>query len=248
MPYSLVLLFFVSRAQDYMGRRSRDRAHLPSRALALHRKQASEEHTLAFTIPVIEPVPPQYYVRAFSERWVGCVPPRANGSRARSVSCDVYVRIQVRGHVRDFDAPLRAARSAAAEYASPRPHAVAQSALAHKARTPPSLARCAQSRSPPGVRAAVRGPYKFEHFNPIQTQLFHTLYHTDRNVLSARRPVRGRRSSPARAMRLRTQPGAKAAHRTAQGEARARAMPRARALHTHRVTPVAPGARTRAAA
>lgn len=25
--------------------------------------------------------------------------------------------------------------------------------------------------------------YKFTHFNPIQTQIFHTLYHTDTNVL-----------------------------------------------------------------
>lgn len=25
--------------------------------------------------------------------------------------------------------------------------------------------------------------YKFSHFNPIQTQLFHCLYHTDNNVL-----------------------------------------------------------------
>lgn len=25
--------------------------------------------------------------------------------------------------------------------------------------------------------------YKFSHFNPIQTQIFHCLYHTDNNVL-----------------------------------------------------------------
>ncbi|CAN0495841.1 unnamed protein product, partial [Discosporangium mesarthrocarpum] len=25
--------------------------------------------------------------------------------------------------------------------------------------------------------------YSYEHFNPIQTQLFHTLYHTDESVL-----------------------------------------------------------------
>lgn len=25
--------------------------------------------------------------------------------------------------------------------------------------------------------------YKFTHFNPIQTQIFHCLYHTDNNVL-----------------------------------------------------------------
>ena len=25
--------------------------------------------------------------------------------------------------------------------------------------------------------------YKFSHFNPIQTQLFHSLYHSDKNIL-----------------------------------------------------------------
>ncbi len=25
--------------------------------------------------------------------------------------------------------------------------------------------------------------YPYGHFNPVQTQIFHTLYHTDRNVL-----------------------------------------------------------------
>jgi len=25
--------------------------------------------------------------------------------------------------------------------------------------------------------------YKFSHFNPVQTQIFHTVYHTDSNVL-----------------------------------------------------------------
>jgi replicative superfamily II helicase len=40
--------------------------------------------------------------------------------------------------------------------------------------------------------------YKFEYFNPIQTQLFHTLYHTDYNVLLGAPTGSGktRRSSP----------------------------------------------------
>ena len=37
----------------------------------LQRKTKEEEHVLAFTIPVVEPIPPQYHVRALSERWVG---------------------------------------------------------------------------------------------------------------------------------------------------------------------------------
>lgn len=30
---------------------------------------------------------------------------------------------------------------------------------------------------------ALEALYKFSHFNPIQTQIFHVLYHTDTNVL-----------------------------------------------------------------
>jgi activating signal cointegrator complex subunit 3 len=38
----------------------------------LHKKQKDETHVVAFTIPIFEPLPPQYYVRAVSDRWVGC--------------------------------------------------------------------------------------------------------------------------------------------------------------------------------
>lgn len=31
--------------------------------------------------------------------------------------------------------------------------------------------------------AAYEMLYRFSHFNPIQTQIFHTLYHTDHNLL-----------------------------------------------------------------
>ena len=31
--------------------------------------------------------------------------------------------------------------------------------------------------------AAYESMYKFEHFNPIQTQVFHTAYHTDENMI-----------------------------------------------------------------
>lgn len=38
----------------------------------LHKKQKDEVHVVAFTIPIFEPLPPQYFVRALSDRWVGC--------------------------------------------------------------------------------------------------------------------------------------------------------------------------------
>ena len=37
----------------------------------LKRQYAGEEHTLTFTIPIHDPLPPQYYVRVLSDRWMG---------------------------------------------------------------------------------------------------------------------------------------------------------------------------------
>lgn len=37
----------------------------------LKSKYAQEEHTLNFTVPIYEPLPPQYYVRIVSDRWLG---------------------------------------------------------------------------------------------------------------------------------------------------------------------------------
>ena len=38
----------------------------------LLKKQRTQEHLIELTLPIREPVPPQYYVRAVSDRWVGC--------------------------------------------------------------------------------------------------------------------------------------------------------------------------------
>ena len=42
--------------------------------MLLHRKQcqSGEPIKLEFTIPVFEPLPPQYYVRCTSDRWSSC--------------------------------------------------------------------------------------------------------------------------------------------------------------------------------
>eukprot|EP00808_Paulinella_micropora_P006106 g54769.t1 len=37
----------------------------------LKKKFAQEEHTANFTIPIFDPLPPQYYVRVISDRWLG---------------------------------------------------------------------------------------------------------------------------------------------------------------------------------
>ncbi len=33
---------------------------------------AEDEHTLSFTVPISEPLPPQYFVRVVSDRWLQC--------------------------------------------------------------------------------------------------------------------------------------------------------------------------------
>ena len=43
-----------------------------SEAFLLMKKQKEDEHKLELTLPVREPLPPQYYVRVVSDRWVGC--------------------------------------------------------------------------------------------------------------------------------------------------------------------------------
>nr|KAG5694899.1 hypothetical protein BaRGS_029516 [Batillaria attramentaria] len=84
----------------------------------LHKKQAlsGEPQTVVFTIPIFEPLPTQYYVRAVSDRWIE------------------LLNLQ--------PLPVTALNDSRLE----------------------SL-------------------YSFTHFNPVQTQIFHTLYHHDTNVL-----------------------------------------------------------------
>ncbi len=35
----------------------------------LKKQYAEEEHTLSFSVPISEPVPPQYFIRVVSDRW-----------------------------------------------------------------------------------------------------------------------------------------------------------------------------------
>ncbi|CAL4069160.1 unnamed protein product, partial [Meganyctiphanes norvegica] len=98
-----------------------------------------EEQNLIFTIPIFEPLPNQYYVRAISDKWLGC-----------ESSCVMSFKHLI----------------------LPERH-------------PPHTDLLNLEPLPV---SALQNPaweilYKFTHFNPIQTQLFHCLYHTDHNVL-----------------------------------------------------------------
>ena len=104
-----------------------------------HARQDREPLTLVFTVPVFEPLPAQYYVRAVSDRWLGAET-MAPLSFKRLVLPDEY---PPHTDLQDLvPLPKRALHNARAE------------AL-----------------------------FRFTHFNPVQTQVFHTCYHTDHNVL-----------------------------------------------------------------
>uniref|UniRef100_A0A9J7XKW9 Activating signal cointegrator 1 complex subunit 3 n=1 Tax=Cyprinus carpio carpio TaxID=630221 RepID=A0A9J7XKW9_CYPCA len=104
----------------------------------LHKKQVNI-HQVVFTIPIFEPMPSQYYIRAVSDRWLG--------SEAVCIINFQHLILPERHppHTELLDLqPLPVTALGNREYES---------------------------------------LYKFTHFNPIQTQIFHTLYHTDTNVL-----------------------------------------------------------------
>ncbi|KAI3361536.1 hypothetical protein L3Q82_013685 [Scortum barcoo] len=107
----------------------------------LQKKQVvtGEPQHIVFTIPIFEPLPSQYYIKAVSDRWLG----------AEAVCIINFQNLILPErhppHTELLDLqPLPVTALGNREYES---------------------------------------LYKFTHFNPIQTQIFHTLYHTDTNVL-----------------------------------------------------------------
>uniref|UniRef100_A0A8C4HEY4 Activating signal cointegrator 1 complex subunit 3 n=1 Tax=Dicentrarchus labrax TaxID=13489 RepID=A0A8C4HEY4_DICLA len=107
-----------------------------SEYLLLQKKQPQH---IVFTIPIFEPLPSQYYIKAVSDRWLG----------AEAVCIINFQNLILPErhppHTELLDLqPLPVTALGNREY------------------------ECL---------------YKFTHFNPIQTQIFHTLYHTDTNVL-----------------------------------------------------------------
>ncbi|KAM6995450.1 activating signal cointegrator 1 complex subunit 3 isoform 1-T2 [Tautogolabrus adspersus] len=112
-----------------------------SEHILLQKKQVvtGEPQNIVFTIPIFEPLPSQYYIKAVSDRWLG----------AEAV-CII--------NFQNLILPERHP-----------PH----TELLDLQPLPVTALGCPEYES----------LYKFTHFNPIQTQIFHTLYHTDTNVL-----------------------------------------------------------------
>ncbi|KAK3225847.1 hypothetical protein Dsin_005709 [Dipteronia sinensis] len=103
------------------------------------RMARGEPQKLSFTVPIFEPHPPQYYIRAVSDSWL----------QAEAFYCISFQKLA-----------LPQARTTHTELLDLKPLPV--SALDNN---------------------TYEALYKFSHFNPIQTQIFHVLYHTDNNVL-----------------------------------------------------------------
>ncbi|XP_072018769.1 LOW QUALITY PROTEIN: activating signal cointegrator 1 complex subunit 3-like [Amphiura filiformis] len=107
----------------------------------LHKKQvfSKEPQSLVFTIPIFEPLPSQYYVKAVSDRW----------------------------HGSETVVPISFQHLILPERHPPHTELLDLNPLPITALNYPSYELL----------------YKYTHFNPVQTQIFHTLYHTDHNVL-----------------------------------------------------------------
>ncbi|XP_071491238.1 activating signal cointegrator 1 complex subunit 3-like [Diadema antillarum] len=107
----------------------------------LQKKQVlnQEPQALVFTIPIFEPLPSQYYVKAVSDRWLGS-----------ETVCPI-----------SFQHLILPERHP--------PH----TELLDLVPLPKTALKNEQYQM----------LQKFDYFNPIQTQIFHTLYHTDHNVL-----------------------------------------------------------------
>ncbi len=112
-----------------------------SEYLLLHKKERHETQILAFTIPIFEPLPPQYFIHVLSDRWVGL-------DEVHAVSFQhLILPNQHPPHTDLLDL-------------TPLPVSALKNPLFEQLYTG-----------------------RISHFNPVQTQVFHTLYHTNRNVL-----------------------------------------------------------------
>lgn len=103
------------------------------------RMARGESQKISFTVPIFEPHPPQYIIRAVSDSWL---------------QAETFYTISFNSLV------LPEAYTSHTELLDLRPLPV--TSLGNN---------------------VFEGLYKFSHFNPIQTQTFHVLYHTDHNVL-----------------------------------------------------------------
>jgi len=113
-----------------------------SETFTVTKKQHGEgAQRVAFTVPIFEPAPPQYFLRATSETWLGC---------------ETFHELELRGLVLPDKHP-------------PHTDLLDLTPLPRKALHDERFEALYED--------------KFTHFNAIQTQAFHALYHSKCNVL-----------------------------------------------------------------
>jgi activating signal cointegrator complex subunit 3 len=113
-----------------------------SETFTVTKKQHGEgAQRVAFTVPIFEPAPPQYFLRATSETWLGC---------------ETFHELELRGLVLPDKHP-------------PHTDLLDLTPLPRKALHDDRFEALYED--------------KFTHFNAIQTQAFHALYHSKCNVL-----------------------------------------------------------------
>lgn len=147
---------------------------LHSESFLLKATLAEEDSLVSFTLPISEPIPPQYFVRVVSDKWLGC---------------EATLPVSFRHLILPEKYPPPT------ELLDLQPLPVSALRYAHlhllnDARLP--LSNC-QVGKPLLFILHAASPYRnpeFEslypglaHFNPIQTQAFTTLFNTDDNVL-----------------------------------------------------------------
>ena len=123
----------------------------------LQRRYAGEEHVVTFTVPLTDPMPPQYFVRVLADRWLGC-------SAALPISFRHLIlpaKYPPTTELLDLEPmPLSALRSAEG-----------QAVLSTAARG--------------GLHGSAGDSVITSTFNAIQTQAFPAVYESDENVLVA---------------------------------------------------------------
>eukprot|EP01116_Phalansterium_solitarium_P019909 TRINITY_DN5728_c0_g1_i2.p1 TRINITY_DN5728_c0_g1~~TRINITY_DN5728_c0_g1_i2.p1 ORF type:complete len:2045 (+),score=776.70 TRINITY_DN5728_c0_g1_i2:174-6308(+) len=116
---------------------------LHSEYFLLKRKFADQEHNVSFSVPLFEPLHPQYFIRVVSDRWIGAETVKPISFR------HLILPEKFPPHTELLDLqpiPLSELRN-------------------------------------PEFEKLYAGRFRF--FNPIQTQVFQSLYHTDHSVLVA---------------------------------------------------------------
>lgn len=125
----------------------------------LKAKYATDEHLVKFFVPVFEPLPPQYFLRVVSDRWIASETQLPVSFRHLLLPGMLYEMLMKNSFLFDH-----------------------QSFILEKNMPPTELLDLQ-----PLPITALRNPkfesiYKFPQFNPIQTQIFNAVYNSDDNV------------------------------------------------------------------